>query len=564
MRRLGVVLLLLPHLLAMTAGGAEEAIPDPTVTISQQELNSSRNESGGIVDYDLRLKIYHKIDEHALDAPAETEESLNSLARYLAGPAKNDQERARGIYRWIAANVEYDLEGSKAAARKVQTPEEVLAERKGVCSEYSALFSKLCELSGLEAVVISGRGKGYGYTVGSKIPEEANHAWNAVKIDGKWQLIDSTWGAGHLDPEEGYVQSFEEFYFFTPPEDLVWTHLPQDPSWQLLERPISREEFQGMVYAKPAFFKNEMRIESPIQGIIYADEGVNVTLSAPQDIAIIAELLDGEGRMLPKRFTMVRRSSDEVFVRAACPGPGNCTLRIYSKRGDGEDQKAYDWTLDFRLVAGPKAQVQPGFPVIWDWFWEMGLDVDSHPQGLIDAGSELKVNLSAPEDILLLARLLDGEEQELPQDRTMAQREDEGYVIRASFPKPGNYTLRIYAKRADEAGGEYTSVIEYAVLARAGIEGATYPRTFGTFAEVGARLLRPLEGKLVTGLATDFKILIPGAEEVAVINGGSWTALSKEGEIFRGDANLSRGEARVVASFPGEKSYHSLIEYDVL
>jgi transglutaminase-like putative cysteine protease len=511
-----------------------------------------------------RASLYQQTDEHALDAPAEAEESLDSLARYLGGPAKNDEERTRGIYRWIAANVEYDVEGSTTGACGRRTPEEVLEERKGVCSEYSALFSRLCELSGLEAVVIRGCGKGYGYSVGSKIPKSSNHAWNAVKIDGKWRLVDSTWGAGHLDPEEGYVQRFEEFYFLTPPEDLVWTHLPEDPSWQLLDAPLSKEEFEGIVYAKPAFFKNDMRIESPIEGTIDANDGANVTLSAPQDVSVIAELLDEEGRKLPKRFTMVRRSLDEILVRAACAGPGNCTLRIYSRRGEIGDQKAYDWTLDYRIEAGPKAQVQTGFPAVWDAFWDMGLDTKSHPEGLIEAGSELNVTFSATEDVLLLARLLDDEGRELPEDRTLAQREDDEYVVRASFPKPGNYSLRIYAKRAGEPGGEYTSAIEYAVLAKAGIEDMTYPRTLGTFNEAGARLRRPLEGRLEAGFATEFELLIPGAEEAAVINGGRWTDLSKEGEIFRGEANLSRGEAQVAARFPGERSYHSLLEYDVL
>jgi len=436
MRRLWMVGLILAHLVLVAAALADEA------------------------------SVYSTIDEHALQAPAEAESSLEDLARYLAGPARSDEERARAIYRWITANVEYDVEGSMAGARRGRTPEEVLEERRGVCSEYSALFQRLSELSGLEAVVIRGYGKGYGYTVGSKIPKSSNHAWNAVKIDGEWQLVDSTWGAGHLDPEEGFVQRFEEFYFLTPPEDLVWTHLPDDPNRQLLDATLSKEEFEGLVYAKPPFFKNEMNIVGPEAGTIDGDEGANVTLSAPEDVSVIAELLDGDGRKLPKRFTMVRRSLDEVIVRAACPGPGNHTLRIYSRRCDAGDGGVYDWTLDYRMVAGPNAKTQTGFPVVWDAFWDLGLDVESHPEGMIEAESELNVTISAPEDVLLLARLLDEDGRQLPEDQTFAQKEDDGYVVMAAFPKAGNYTLRIYAKRGGVPEGEYTSVIEYAVVAK--------------------------------------------------------------------------------------------------
>lgn len=378
--------LILAHLVLVTAALADEASPS------------------------------QRMDEHALQAPAEAESSLEDLARYLAGPARSDEDRARAIYRWITANVEYDVNGSIAGARRGRTPEEVLEERIGVCSEYSALFSRLSELSGLEAVVIRGRGKGYGYTVGSKIPKSSNHAWNAVKIEGVWRLVDSTWGAGYLDPEEGFVERFEEFYFLTPPENLVWTHLPEDPNWQLLNAPLSKEEFERLVYAKPPFFKNEMNIVAPSEGTIDADEGANVSLSAPEDVGVIAELLDGDGSKLPERFTMVRRSSDEVVVMAACPGPGNFTFRIYSRRSDAGDGGAYDWTLDYRMVAGPNAKPHTGFPVVWDAFWDMGLDLKSHPEGVIEAGSELKVTLSAPEDVLLLARLLEEDGRKLPED----------------------------------------------------------------------------------------------------------------------------------------------------
>jgi transglutaminase/protease-like cytokinesis protein 3 len=409
------------------------------------------------------------IDEHALDVPEEVESSLEDLAEYLAAPARNDEERAWAVYRWITANIDYDV-ARMTTAQRDRTPEEVLADRKGVCSEYSALFSRLCEFSGLEAVVISGYGKGYGYSVGSKVRDQSNHAWNGVKIDGEWRLVDTTWGAGYLDPQEGFVERFEEFYFLTPPEELIWTHLPQDPDWQLLDVPMSKEEFEGLVCAKPAFFNNDIDIVGPLKGTIDADEGANVTLSAPQGVAVIADLLDEVGQKLPQRFTMVRRSGDEVLARAACPGPGNFTFRIYSRRCDSVDG-AYDWTLDYRIVAGPNAREEAGFPVVWDSFWDMGLDVGSHPEGVIFAGSELNVTLSAPEGVLLLARLLDGDGRELSEEQTFAQREEGGYVVRAAFPKPGNYTLRIYAKRGGGPEGEYTSVIEYAVLAEAGIEG---------------------------------------------------------------------------------------------
>jgi len=198
----------------------------------------------------------------------------------------------------------------------------------------------------------------------------------------------------------------------------------------------------------------------------------------------------------------------------------------------------------------------------------MGLETKSHKEGLIEAGAEVEVSFSAPEDVLLMARLLDGGGRELPEGRTFAQREGqvegegEVYVVRASFPAPGDYTLRIYGKRGGDPAGEYTSVLEYAVVAGAGSEDGGYPKTLGTFAVVGARLIRPLEGRLQAG-AQEFELLVPGAGDVAVISGGVWTRLAKDGERFRGETALSRGEARVAARFSEDRGYGVLLVYDV-
>ncbi|MGB3944734.1 MAG: transglutaminase domain-containing protein [Methanothrix sp.] len=527
--------LLLAHLIPMAAFGGEEASP--------------------------RLEI----DQFALAAPAGAEATPGDLARYLSMAGDADEERARAIYQWITANIDYDVEalkgGRAGVGGRVRSPEEVLAERRGVCGEYSALFAKLCHLSGLEAEVIPGIGRGSGYTVGSDIPGSRNHAWNAVKIDGEWRLVDSTWGAGYLDPRAGFVEKFEEFYFLTPPEYLVWTHLPEDPRWQLLDLPISRGEYVALPYPKAAFFNNDILILEPMEGTIGSGGEAAVLLSAPEDVRFIAELLDERGEKLPGRFAQVQRSEDGVLIRAEAPGPGNYTLRIYSKRSKAEE--AYAWTLDYRIAAGRNAPAVIGYPVVWDSFSEMGLEAKSHPGGLIEAGSLVEVAFSAPRDVRLLARLLDGAGRELPEGRGFAQREGGDYVVRATFPAPGEYTLRIYGRRGGDPGGDYAPVLEYTVVAGAGSDGAGYPRALGAFAAVGARLIHPLEGRLQAG-AREFDLLVPGAEDVAVINGGVWSRLAKDGESFQGEAVLSGGEARVAARFADDPSYRVLLVYDVV
>ncbi|HPS92175.1 MAG TPA: hypothetical protein PKV33_08465, partial [Methanothrix sp.] len=58
-------------------------------------------------DFSSRLNYsYEKIDLHALNAPTSAEATIGSLATYLIEPAKNDREKARAIFRWIAENID--------------------------------------------------------------------------------------------------------------------------------------------------------------------------------------------------------------------------------------------------------------------------------------------------------------------------------------------------------------------------------------------------------------------------------------------------------------------------
>jgi transglutaminase/protease-like cytokinesis protein 3 len=42
---------------------------------------------------------------------------------------------------------------------------------------------------------LDGFAKGFGYKIGEPL-STPNHAWNAVRIDGNWYLLDATWDAG--------------------------------------------------------------------------------------------------------------------------------------------------------------------------------------------------------------------------------------------------------------------------------------------------------------------------------------------------------------------------------
>jgi hypothetical protein len=131
--------------------------------------------------------------------------------------------------------------------------EEVLQRRRSICDGYAALFERLAREAGLEAVSISGYAKAYGYVPGSHF-DRPNHTWNAIKIDGQWRLIDTTWGAGYVRNGK-YVKVLTETFFLPTPEQMIFTHLPVDDAWQLQSTPhLSKAQFEAMPAVEPAFF----------------------------------------------------------------------------------------------------------------------------------------------------------------------------------------------------------------------------------------------------------------------------------------------------------------------
>ncbi len=168
-----------------------------------------------------------------------------------------DQDKAAALYYWMTQNVAYDtklygqIAGRKNSKPKAYTPAEVekiyeervtntLKRRKGVCEGYSRLYQRLAQLSGLECEMIAGNARGDIMMPGSL---GIGHAWNAVKIDGKWELLDCTWGAGTVNEKMKFVRRFKPAYFMTRPESMSYNHFPKEEEWQLLEEPVGQEVY---------------------------------------------------------------------------------------------------------------------------------------------------------------------------------------------------------------------------------------------------------------------------------------------------------------------------------
>ncbi|XP_037037957.1 kyphoscoliosis peptidase-like [Bradysia coprophila] len=205
--------------------------------------SSGRNTCTSQNDYCLICRDFYAVDAHAGNYPRQYVTSIPILAFELCNPFVAKVDKARAIFTWLHHNIAYDTKAYFQNNVRHQSPKETLKTGLSVCQGYAELFQNLACHAGLEAIVISGHGKGYGYKSNS-IDNLKNHSWNAVKLDsGQWQLVDPCWGAGSVDKNQNFDRKFKATVFTSSPETFRIKHFPSDPKYQFCKREMSWEEY---------------------------------------------------------------------------------------------------------------------------------------------------------------------------------------------------------------------------------------------------------------------------------------------------------------------------------
>jgi hypothetical protein len=186
-----------------------------------------------------------KLRTYARAAGKDDESSVAQLAQYLKKGAEDEESRAWLLYCWLTDRIAYDVPAflSGEYRTKDSSPATVLRERQAVCEGYSKLFTAVGKAMGLEVVSIPGYAKGFNYSADVDY-DKISHAWNAVRIDGKWRLVDSTWGAGAVKDGQ-FEKRFDAFFFGPSSQALILSHYPRKQADQFLDSPLPLDQFKS-------------------------------------------------------------------------------------------------------------------------------------------------------------------------------------------------------------------------------------------------------------------------------------------------------------------------------
>lgn len=274
----------------------------------------------------------------------------------------------------VKDGVEFADEAKKLKSKTLSpdSPEVVVNEFTRGKSTYLRAFESLCRYSGIPCRMVKGLAKGVDYTVGMKLTDQKmppepgeqspihqiQHAWNAAYIDGKWALFDSMWAAERLAMSANARLSqiakvgkmeyeTDMFYFNANPSVFIYSHFPFEEEWQLLNPPMTLQQFQDGVLLKPAFFTHGLGLFSHQEGVIQVKDRLIVRLAIPPNLVNVLLFtfnlkLDGRDEMF-EGVNLSRFGMHEI-------SPRDCTVTFsfrFPKTG------AYKLTMYARKVGDP-------------------------------------------------------------------------------------------------------------------------------------------------------------------------------------------------------------------
>ena len=280
------------------------------------------------------------------------------LAQQITQGATNEAMRARALYTWITEHIRYDVQewahitGGGSAYMNAHDPLSVIERGTTVCAGYAWLYDAMARSVGLDSTFLIGAVRGYRGTPDDALVSAFKHAWNAVRVDGDWRLLDATWGARQTGEAAADHQARQAYYFDTPPRQMIFDHLPESPDWQLLDEPLpDAKAFHTLPNLKPAFFQHGLRLGNAFASTVTAEAaaGGRLIVTAPGHVQVAATLGPLDGRAAPRAIP-VAEAGERRDIQIDPLEPGEYILRVYSRRP--EDTR-FTCSADFVLRAAP-------------------------------------------------------------------------------------------------------------------------------------------------------------------------------------------------------------------
>lgn len=279
---------------------------------------------------------------------------------------------------------------------------------------------------------------------------------------------------------------YDEHYFLTDPDEFIQEFWAKDPEWQLLDRPITLEEFEALPFVRSVFFHYGLEYSEPLKSVLYAtskggmDIRLNVTGDEVADLVFHYQLrfADRERRndvefmgAKLERFVFQTIGDGWVLFSVHVPAAASYFLEIFCSRIEegnkiGEDPNAsmqpfkLKCATKFKIVCEELSGKMHPLPSCSSGEWgpskgrrHFDLVPLTHPSGVINVADQVEIRIQVTRPLVFLCRLRHNEvEDSALLDKYVTQGMANGVLtIRLTFPKVGQYGLDVYARPKDSS-----------------------------------------------------------------------------------------------------------------
>jgi hypothetical protein len=397
---------------------------------------------------------------------------------------------------------------------------------------------------------ISGYAKGYGDNPGDVISydQEINHAWNIVKLDGTWQFIETTWGAGYIDENKKFNKKFTNFYFLTAPQSFITNHFPymnnnieDSKQWQLLENPLTLEVYSKSI--KPSKEARHFGIEFPGHpyAMITVKNSCTITVESKADIllGVLCHLYDDHGSPCNESVIVLKENNCKYRVTVRPRRKGRYSLDLY---GTFDKSHSYPQLVGYIIDCVSVEADFMAYPTNCGYYGpqldyiERGFHTPDvvQPFHMCKNGEfDLEMKTTATPEIMIVMFDGDGTDQ---RDYTLVEQTDDTIYIRARFTKKGYYRLTILSKFGESE--KYTEALVLLIFnSKESETTSSFPLTYTTTMKYKCRLLEPLVRDIPANSEVQFQFTSPELTKLLVNkkihtkeNGDVWRIVTESDE----------------------------------
>lgn len=448
--------------------------------------------------------VFEAIDEQAINVAESEQTSYTELIDLLTHGLETDLEKARVIFRWITVKDLNAIEFGDSLINN-DSPLGLLRGIKYGTETYHTLFMRLCSYAGLHCVDIKGHSKSVGYEPGMKIqPGKFTNTWNAVLIDGEWRFVQCNWGARHLvmskdnnnknsrmstiqNQEQSSSSSsttlskpsrdkikyqYDEHYFLPDPEEFILEFYPHNPEWQLLEQPITLDEFESLPFVRSLFFHYHLDFVNQRQAVILANTrgACDIKLRMPEDLKSrlafhfhlrLANRDDNEVNGIRlERYVLHTIQDDLVSFNVHVPQTGEYFIEIFSSLVENDlnpfgQSFKLKCVCKYKIVCDELSQRMHPLPACASGEWgpmkaqrHFNIVPLTHKNAIIEtSSSHLEFQFQLPKQLKIHGKLHNNLIQDL--DRNVKHEIKNGsniLILNVNLPEEGQFGLDIYAR----------------------------------------------------------------------------------------------------------------------